>query len=134
MKRRELAWCGTSRFRSAPFANPSSSLFQFRKSNILLDSSQPAHHAAYEYQVRYRSNDAARQFETVSIFLCCLRRAIWPTVSCKDAMDPDFFEVVMGADGTLKFVPVTEQAHAEVALLGRRKQRHGRALRPHQGE
>jgi hypothetical protein len=25
-------------------------------------------------------------------------------------MDPDFFEVVMGAGGTLKFVPVTEQA------------------------
>jgi hypothetical protein len=39
-----------------------------------------------------------------------------PFPAQEDAMDPDFFEVVMGADGTLKFVPVTEQAHAEVTI------------------
>ncbi len=38
-------------------------------------------------------------------------------------MDPDFFEVVMGADGTLKFVPVTEQAHAEVTISSEKRAR-----------
>jgi hypothetical protein len=41
----------------------------------------------------------------------------------EDAMDPDFFEVVMGADGTLKFVPVTEQAHAEVTISSEKRAR-----------
>jgi hypothetical protein len=38
-------------------------------------------------------------------------------------MDPDFFEVVMGADGTLKCFPVTEQAHAEVTISSEKRAR-----------
>jgi len=38
-------------------------------------------------------------------------------------MDPDFFEVVMGTDGRLRFVPVTEQAHAEVTISSEKRAR-----------
>jgi hypothetical protein len=38
-------------------------------------------------------------------------------------MDPDFFEVVMGADGTLKCFPVTEQADAEVTICSEKRAR-----------
>ena len=41
----------------------------------------------------------------------------------EDAMDPDFFEVVMGTDGRLRFVPVTEQAHAEVTISSEKRAR-----------
>src|SRR5947208_2750883 len=46
-----------------------------------------------------------------------------PFPAREDAMDPDFFEVVMGADGTLKCFPVTEQAHAEVTISSEKRAR-----------
>jgi hypothetical protein len=50
----------------------------------------------------------------------------WLCTKCqrgRNAMDPDFFEVVMGSDGRLRFVPVTEQAHAEVTISSEKRAR-----------
>jgi hypothetical protein len=46
MKRPELGWRGTSRFRPRRFANPLSTLFQLTKSKMLYDASflRPLNH------------------------------------------------------------------------------------------